>query len=185
LWLDPNRTSPYAFYQYWLNLDDALVERLLRMFSWRSLEEVEEIAVAHQQAPHRRAAQRALAEDLCAFVHGPEATRAAIAASQVMFGGSLENLRDADLEPLLADVPTSELVRSELERGVALVELLVRTELATSKGAARRLVTGGGVYVNNVRVADADRQLSLDDLGTETMIILRAGKKSYHIVRAR
>ena len=117
--------------------------------------------------------------------HGKEALERAIAATQVMFGGSLENLRDADLEPLLADLPSSELERSQLEAGAELLELLQSTGLAKSKGEARRLVTGGGVYVNNIRASDPAQALSLDDLGTETMIVLRSGKKKYHIIRVK
>jgi tyrosyl-tRNA synthetase len=185
IWLDADKTSPYAFYQYWLNVDDADVDKLLRMFSWRSLEEIADISKQHTEAPHKRQGQRALAEDVTTWVHGADGTKRAVAAAQVMFGGSLESLNDADLAPLLADVPNSEMAKSELEGGILLLDLLANTGLAQSKGAARRLVKGGGVYVNNIRVEDADKKLSTDDLGTETMIILRAGKKKYHIVRAR
>lgn len=184
VWLDADKTSPYAFYQYWLNVEDADVGKLLRMFSFRSLEEIGAIMTAQEEAPHKRAAQKTLAEDVTTFVHGAEALRRALAASQVMFGGSLEDLGDADLEPLLADVPSSELDKGRLEGGIGIVDLLAETGLAQSKGAARRLVKGGGVYVNNVK-CPSERDLSTDDLGTETMIILRSGKKSYHIVRVR
>jgi tyrosyl-tRNA synthetase len=185
VWLDAEQTSPYAFYQYWLNVDDADVARLLRIFSERPLEEIDSIAREHESAPHKRAGQRALAEDVTRFVHGDDALRRAVAASQVMFGGSLDELGDADLEPLLADVPSTEVPRGDLDEGVSLVDMLTTTGLAKSKGAARRLIGGGGVYVNNRRVSDAEATLSLDDLGTETMLVLRSGKKSYHIVRTR
>jgi tyrosyl-tRNA synthetase len=185
VWLDAELTSPYAFYQYWYNVEDADVARLLRMFSWRTLDEIAALEEAHANKPEERTAQRTLAEDLTTFVHGEEATRRARAASQVIFGGSLESLSDRDLEPLLNDVPSSELPRGELERGVGLVDLLAKTGLAPSKGAARRLVTGGGVYVNNLRASDAARILGVGDLGTETMMVLRAGKKNYHLVRVR
>ncbi|HHH30373.1 MAG TPA: tyrosine--tRNA ligase [Polyangiaceae bacterium] len=185
IWVDPEQTSPYAFYQYLLNTDDAVVDKLLRVFSWRPLDEIAQVVARHIEAPHRREAQRVLAEDVTRWVHGDAALTRAIAASQVMFGGSLSELSDRDLEPLLADVPSSELSRTELESGVELVELLARTGLAKSKGAARRLVKQGGVYVNNKRASDASTTLGLDDLGTETMIVLRAGKRSYHIVRVR
>jgi tyrosyl-tRNA synthetase len=183
MWIDPAMTSPYAFYQYWLNQDDADVGRFLRLFSTRPLGDIEGIVAEHAEAPHKRVGQRTLAEDITTFVHGADALRRAVAASQVMFGGALDDLTDADLEPLLADVPSSTLPRTELDAGVELVDLLARTELAKSKGAARRLIAGGGVYVNNVRATDAAATLTSADLGTETMLILRAGKKSYHIVR--
>ena len=157
----------------------------MRMFSWRELGEIAELVEAHSAKPHERLGQKALAEDLTCWVHGREAYERAVAASRVMFGGSLEKLSDRDLEPLLADVPSSDVARNELEAGVPLVDLLHRTELAKSKGEARRLLSGGGVYVNNVREADTDRTVTLRDLGTETMIVLRSGKKRYHIVRTR
>ncbi len=182
IWLDAERTSPYALYQYWLNIDDRDVERFLKIFSWRPLSEIAELVAAHHEAPHRRLGQKALAEEFTAWVHGDDAARRAIAASQVMFGGSLENLSDADLQPLLADVPSSTMARDALAGGIGLVDLLVQTNLAQSKGAARRLIKGGGVYVNNVREADSERMLTTEDLGTESMMILRAGKKKYHLL---
>ncbi|MBM4376496.1 MAG: tyrosine--tRNA ligase [Deltaproteobacteria bacterium] len=183
VWLDPELTSPYAFYQYWLNVADEDVERLVRMLSPRPLDELADLIARHRENLAERRAQRMLAEDVTTFVHGAEATARAMKASAVMFGGSLEGLRDADLAPLLADVPSSELGRAELEAGVGLVDLLVRTGLGASKGAARRLVAQGGVYVNNVRATDEGAVLDAKSLGTETMIVLRSGKKSYHVVR--
>jgi tyrosyl-tRNA synthetase len=183
IWLDAARTSPYAFYQYFLNVDDADVEKLLRIFSWRPLAEIDAIVAAHAEAPQRREGQRAVAEDLTRWVHGDEALRRAAAATHVMFGGSLSSLRDADLEPLLGDVPSTLLARDVLAAGVGLAELLAQVGLAPSKGAARRLVAQGGVYVNNERASDPEAKLATGDLATETMLLLRSGKKSYHIVR--
>ncbi len=183
VWLDANLTSPYAMYQYLLNTDDADVGRLLRTFSWRSLDEVADIERRHAEAPQQRIGQRALAEDVTRFAHGDEALRRAERASQVMFGGSLADLRDEDLRPLLADVPSSEVPRSQLEGGVPLIDLLIQTRLCDSKGAARRLLQGGGVYLNNERVSDPALTVTARDLATETMLVLRAGKKSYHILR--
>jgi len=183
LWLDPELTSPYAIYQYLLNVEDADIGRLLRIFSWRSLDEIAELERSHGEAPEQRLGQRALAEEVIRFAHGDEALRRASRASRVMFGGSLDDLHDDDLRPLLADVPSSEVGRAQLERGVALVDLLARTGLCESKGAARRLLQGGGVYLNNQRVSDPALEVTARDLATESMLVLRAGKKSYHIVR--
>ena len=183
VWLDPAITSPYAFYQYLLNTEDADVERLLLAFTWRPLDEITDLARRHKAAPEERLGQRTLAEDVTRFAHGEEALRRAQRASQVMFGGSLEGLADQDLEPLLGDVPSSALPRTSLEAGVSLIDLMVETRLADSKGAARRLLTAGGVYVINQRVSDPTAPLTSSDLATESMIVLRAGKKSYHIVR--
>jgi len=183
VWLDADRSSPYSMYQYWLNVADADVERLLLRLTLRPVDEIRSLAAEHAEAPHKRLGQKALAEDVTAFVHGDDAVRRAVAASQVMFGGSLEELGDADLEPLLADVPSSEMARTELEDGVGLVELLAKVGLAKSKGEARRLLKNGGAYVNNVRESDVERTVTVADLGTETMLVLRAGRKNYHIVR--
>jgi tyrosyl-tRNA synthetase len=183
VWLDADRTSPYAFYQYLLNVPDDSVERLLRFLSFRSLDEIAEIVRRQQADPASRVGQRALAEELTARVHGADAARRALAASQVMFGGALDDLTDADLEPLLGDVPSSRMPRAELDGGIALIDLLARTHLAASKGAARRLLGQGGVYINNQRVSDPELTVTSQHLGTETMMVLRAGKKSYHIVR--
>ncbi len=183
VWLDPSLYSPYAFYQYWINAADADIERFLKIFSRRSLAEIDELVTTHHQATHKRAGQRALAEDVTTWVHGEDATRRAIAASQVMFGGSLDDLADADLTPLLADLPSSTMARDQLAAGLTLVDLLCQTELAKSKGAARRLLKGGGVYINNIKVSDTDMSVTTEQLGTETMMVLRAGKKSYHILR--
>jgi tyrosyl-tRNA synthetase len=183
VWLDPAITSPYAFYQYLLNVEDADVERLLRTFSWRPLADIADIVRQHIAAPHQRLGQKTLAEDVTRTVHGDEALIRAVRASQVMFGGSLEGLSDEDLEPLLGDVPSTAMARSALESGVGLVDLMVETRLSESKGAARRLLTAGGVYVNNQRVSDPAARITARDLATESMIVLRAGKKSYHIVR--
>lgn len=183
IWLDPDKTSPYAFYQYWLNTEDGDVERFLKLFSWRSLAEIETICTEHAETPHKRLGQKTIAEDMTTWVHGADALKRAIAATQVMFGGSLDDLGDADLLPLLTDVPSSTLARAELTEGIEITELLVRTGLAKSKGEARRLIGNGGVYVNNVRESDAAKRVSLDDLGTETMLVLRSGKKKYHIIR--
>ncbi|MFH0901946.1 MAG: tyrosine--tRNA ligase [Pseudomonadota bacterium] len=185
VWLDPNLTSPYRFYQYWINSDDADVASFLRMFTMLPLSESAELIAKHQADPGKRLAQRRLAEEMTTWVHGADASRRAAAASQVAFGGSLADLRDADLEPLLQDVPSSEILSSELAAGVAMVDLLPRVGLADSKGAARRLLAQGGAYVNNVRVEDPGRVITNDDRATESIIVLRAGKKSYHFLRAR
>jgi tyrosyl-tRNA synthetase len=184
VWLDPNLMSPYAFFQYFLNIADADVAKLLKIFSWRPLSEIDELLRVHAIDLGKRTAQRALAEEMTTWVHGADGTRRALAASGVMFGGSLATLRDADLAPLLvSDVKSTTIPRSELAAGIAIVDLLHRIELAPSKGAARRLLEQGGVYLNNVRVDRADLLVTVQHLATESMLLLRAGKKSYHVVR--
>jgi tyrosyl-tRNA synthetase len=185
VWLDPARTSAYGFYQYWLNVEDAMVGGYLRKFSFRPLAELDEIVRAHDEAPHKRGAQRELARDLTTWVHGADGVRRAEVASAVVFGGSLADARDADLAPLTAELGCTELARADLEAGVPLLDLMVKTKLADSKGEARRTVSQGGLYLNNQAVTAVDLVVRPEHLGTESFIFLRKGKKTYHLVRVR
>jgi tyrosyl-tRNA synthetase len=182
IWLDPELTSPYAFYQYWLNRPDDEVPRLLRFFSLRPLAEIDELLREHDADRSRRFAQRELARALTAWIHGPDVIACVEVASRVMFGDSLDGLTDADLDVLAGTVPTVDLARSELAAGVNIVDLLART-IADSKGAARRLVTQGGAYINNQRVTQVEHQVTLAHLATETMLVVRGGKKDYCLIR--
>jgi tyrosyl-tRNA synthetase len=184
VWLDPARTSPYAFYQYWLNVADADAPRLLRLFSLRPLGELDELVTAHDADRAKRIAQRELSRALTSWVHGEAVIARIEAASRVMFGGELAGLTDADLAELAGTIPTVEIPRAELAGGIAIVDLLVRIGVADSKGAARRLVTQGGAYVNSVRIADVDHKVGTGDLATETLLVVRAGKRDYRLVRA-
>jgi len=182
IWLDPERTPPYAFYQYWLNRNDEETPRLLRLFSLRPLAEIDELVRDHDADRSRRNAQRELARALTAWVHGPAVIARVEVASRVMFGDTLDGLTDADLGVLAGTVPTVEISRAELTAGVGIIDLLART-IADSKGAARRLVTQGGAYINNQRITQVERQVTLDHLATETMLVVRGGKKDYCLVR--
>jgi tyrosyl-tRNA synthetase len=182
IWLDAERTPPYAFYQYWLNRNDDEVGRMLRMFSLRPLDELDDVLRAHDADRSKRSAQRELARAMTAWVHGDAAVTRVELASRVMFGDSLDGLTDADLDALAGTVPTVEVSRTELAAGIGIVDLLART-VAESKGAARRLVTQGGAYINNQRVAQVEHQVTLDHLATETMLVVRGGRKDYCLVR--
>jgi tyrosyl-tRNA synthetase len=182
IWLDPERTPPYAFYQYWLNRNDEEAPRLLRLFSPRPLAELAELIREHDADRSRRTAQRELARALTAWVHGAPVVARVETASRVMFGDSLDGLTDADLGVLAGTVPTVDVPRSELATGVAIVDLLART-VTDSKGAARRLVTQGGAYINNRRITQVEHQVTLEHLATETMIVVRGGKKDYCLIR--
>jgi tyrosyl-tRNA synthetase len=182
IWLDPERTSPYAFYQYWLNRSDDETPALLRIFSLRPLGEVDDLIREHDRDRSRRSAQRELARTMTAWIHGPALVPRIEIASRVMFGDSLDGLTDADLAVLAGTVPTVDIARSELVPGVGIIDLLVRT-IAESKGAARRLITQGGAYINNQRVTDVEHQVTLAHLATETMLIVRGGKKDYCLIR--
>jgi tyrosyl-tRNA synthetase len=184
VWLDPARTSPYAFYQYFFNTTDEEAPRLLRLFSFQSLEEIDGIVREHGADPARRLAQTQLAVAMTDWVHGPAETARVQEASRIMFGGSLEGVQPRTLELLASVVPVVEIDRAELGAGIGIVELLCRT-VADSKSAARRLVQQGGAYVNNVRVTNSEHKVSAADLVTPTMLVVRGGRKDYRLVKTR
>jgi tyrosyl-tRNA synthetase len=182
VWLDAERTSPYAFYQYWLNVSDDDAPRFLQLFSSKSLEELDEIARSHDADRSQRVAQRELARTLTVWVHGEKEVARVEEASRVMFGGSLDGVREDTLTLLSQVVPVVEIPRKELAAGIGIVDLLSRT-VAESKSAARRLVQQGGAYVNNVRVSDVEHKVSIEHLATKTMLVVRGGRKDYRLVR--
>jgi tyrosyl-tRNA synthetase len=182
VWLDAERTSPYAFYQYFFNVTDEDAPRLLRLFSLRSLPEIEEVARAHEADRSQRHAQRELARDMTTWAHGADETARVEEASRIMFGGSLDGVQEGTLELLARVVPVVDIDTTELANGIAIVDLLSRT-VAESKSAARRLLQQGGAYINNVRVTDGERTVSTADLATPTMLVVRGGRKDYRLVR--
>lgn len=174
VWLDPTMTSPYAFYQFWVNAEDSQVGQLLRVFTFRSREQIEQLEGATAERPAAREAQRALAVDVTTLVHGEKATEQAVAASQALFGrGDLAGL-DADT---VRDA-TAELPCAVFPLGAAVVDLLVDAGLVPSRGGARRTITEGGAYVNNVKVTDVDAVVGPEQLLHERYVVLRRGKKS-------
>jgi tyrosyl-tRNA synthetase len=182
VWLDPERTSPYLFYQYWFNRADEEVVRLLKWFSLKPIAEIEQVLQEHDRDRAKRLAQRELARALTSWIHGERAVAEAETAQRVMFGSSLDGLTDADLGAIANIVPTIEVPRAQLAGGIAIVDLLAMT-LGQSKGAARRLVEQGGAYVNRVKVTTADHKVTLDHLATESMLVVSGGKKDHRIVR--
>lgn len=185
VFLDPEMTSPYAFYQYWMQTEDADVGRWLRVFTLLGLDEIDAIAAAHMEAPHRREGQKRLAAEVTRVVHGEEGVQAAQTASAVLFGGSMEGLDDRTLEAIFGDVPSHEVDRDRLAGGINVVDLFVEAGASKSKGEARRLVGQNGAYVNNVRVEDVAMTLTPEHLATASALVLRAGKKKYIVVRFR
>ncbi|MFI7693280.1 tyrosine--tRNA ligase [Nonomuraea sp. NPDC049655] len=175
LWLDPEMTSPYAFYQYFLNSDDRDVIHYLKVFTFRSREEIEELEKAVAERPFAREAQRTLAEDLTELLHGRAELEAVMAASKALFGqGSLEDLPAATLEAALAEVPKATVA----ELGASFVDLLADSGLVESKSAARRAVKEGGAYLNNVKITDEAYVPEASDLLAGRFMVLRRGKKS-------
>jgi tyrosyl-tRNA synthetase len=183
VWLDAAATSPYAFYQFWFNAEDADVERYLKLFTFLSLDEIADVVKAHDVDRAKRIAQKKLAEEVTRLAHGDAGVKGALAATQVLFGGSLEAMTDDDLLAACADAPSSTIAKSELAAGVGIIDLLVRTGLAKSKTAARQTLEQGGIYVNNVKVDDMNRKLGDADRATASFILLRSGKKNYHLLR--
>jgi tyrosyl-tRNA synthetase len=184
LWLSADKTSPYQFYQYWINLDDADVGRCLRFFTDLGQQEVETLLAEHQTNPGQRAAQRRLAAELTQLVHGPEGLRTAERATDIFFGAEISDLSDSQLAGIFADVPSRQLPREKLSGdGLPIIDALVEAGLSKSKGEARRTITQGGAYVNNRRADGIDMQLTLAHLASESTMILRSGKKNYALLR--
>jgi tyrosyl-tRNA synthetase len=175
VWLDPTMTSPYAFYQFWINADDRDVGQYVRYFSFRSHAEIEELDRATVERPAARLAQRALAEELTTLVHGAEEARQAVAASQALFGrGSLDELAP---QTLLAALTEAGLVR--LAELPSVAELLKEAGLVSSLNEARRAISEGGAYVNNQRVSDVDATVAPQALLHGRFLVLRRGKRTF------
>ena len=188
VWLDPSLTSPYAFYQFWLNADDRDVATLLRTFSLLGTQEIRELLDATTTRPHERAAQRALAREVTALVHGEGERDSAEAAAQALFGqGALRELPEAALTAALSETPHGDIQAAELASGPwpTIVELLVRSGLCESKAAARRTVTEGGAYVNNARIPDEGWRPDTSDLLPGGWLVIRRGKRSVGGVRVQ
>ncbi|MGK5739822.1 tyrosine--tRNA ligase [Micromonospora sp. URMC 103] len=181
IWLDPTMTSPYAFYQFWVNVDDRDVDRYLRFFSFRSREELEELAKATAERPAARLAQRALAEELTTLVHGEREMAQVVAASQALFGrGSLDELSLATLRAALTEAGLV-----QLDELPDVAGLLRDSGLVPSLKEARRVIAEGGAYVNNNRVTEADATVSTDELLHGRYLVLRRGKRSFAGVELR
>ncbi|MFD9486113.1 tyrosine--tRNA ligase [Streptomyces sp. NPDC059991] len=181
VWLDPERTTPYAFYQFWLNADDRDVSKFLRIFSFKSREEIEELEQLTAERPQARAAQRSLAEELTTLVHGADQCAAVVAASKALFGqGELADLDEATLASALSELPHAEVAEAGL-----VVDLFAAVELVASKSAARRTVKEGGAYVNNAKVTSEDAVITADDLLHGRWLVLRRGKKNLAAIEVK
>jgi tyrosyl-tRNA synthetase len=186
VWLDPELTSPYAFFQFWLNSDDRDVPTLLRTFSFAGQQEVDGLLSATAERPQAREAQRSLARELTALVHGQGEADAAEAAGRALFGqGDLNDLPAATLEAALREAPHVVLEPGDIVGGKlpAYDDLLARTGLVASRSAARRTVDEGGAYANNVRIEEATAQADMSDLHHGAWLVLRRGKKAFAGVR--
>ncbi|MFB7669751.1 tyrosine--tRNA ligase [Kitasatospora sp. NPDC056138] len=181
VWLDPELTTPYAFYQFWLNADDRDVSNFLRIFSFRTREEIEELERETAERPAARLAQRALAEELTTLVHGAEQYQRAVAASKALFGqGDLADLEPATLAAALAEVP-----KATVAELLPIVDLLVEAGLAPSRSAARRTIKEGGAYLNNAKVTDEEAAPADSDLLHGRWLVLRRGKRNLAAVELK
>jgi tyrosyl-tRNA synthetase len=182
VWLDPAKTSPYRFYQHWMRTDDRQLREHLAKFTLLRMEDVDDWAAAHAEAPERRRGQRVLAGEVTGLVHGAVAARAAEQASEILFGGSPVAAGADALAAVAAEVPTAPLASDEdLAAGVDLVPLLVEAELASSRGDARRSIEQGAVWVNGDR-AQPGRLIGKGDVLHERYVVMRKGKKSYAVL---
>ncbi|MBW3590107.1 MAG: tyrosine--tRNA ligase [Actinobacteria bacterium] len=184
VWLAPEMTSPYEFYQYWINTPDSQVSQFLRFFTFLERQRIEELEEQQARDPAKREAQRALAWEVTALVHGDAEAARAKAASEALFGEEIAGLDEPTLLEVMGKAPTSEMPRDRLQKGVALLELLAETGLSPSKSAARTDISSGGAYINNRRETDPDHRVGTDDLLHGKYLILRKGRKTYHLVRA-
>jgi tyrosyl-tRNA synthetase len=184
VWLDPRRTSPFRFYQFWLNTDDRDVVNYLRCFTWLRRDEIRTLEQATEERPEAREAQRVLASEVTREVHGAEHVGRAARAYTLLFGEDIAELPAADVLDVFDDVPSTELPLSEVSgTGIGIVDLVARVRLAASKSEARRLVQAGGVYLNNRRIADVDARVTRDQAIEGQVYILRKGQKQNHVVR--
>ncbi len=186
IWLDPKRTSVYRFYQFWINADDRDVVRYLKYFTFFPQDAITDIERRHLANPGAREAHTQLAQEVTRLIHGNKATDEAFRASQILFGGLLDDVSEETFQNVVGEIPTKEIEKSKLGgAGVPLVELLVLAGLCPSKSQARKDIEGGGVNINNVREASATRAVTTGDLLFGKHLLLRKGKKNYVVVTAK
>ncbi|MEE2826536.1 MAG: tyrosine--tRNA ligase [Planctomycetota bacterium] len=184
IWLSAERTSPYAFYQYWLNVADEDAGKCLRFLTELDHEEIEALDQSRQESPHQRESQKRLAEAVTLLIHGEAGLSRARQATEIFFGAEIQDLSDSELGQIFSDVPSLTVGFDQLqEPGYSLIDALADSGLCQSKGESRRTIKEGGAYVNNRRVPDLEATLQRKDLASETMIVLRRGKKKYALLR--
>jgi tyrosyl-tRNA synthetase len=183
VWLDPSKTSPYRFYQFFINTEDSMVVEYLKKFTLLPRAEIESLEASHFANPGAREGHRALAREVTTLVHGASASADAIRASEIMFGGGLDGISEALFQDVVGEIPTKDLERAKLEGpGTPLTELLVNAGLCPSKGQARKDLEGGGISLNNTRVAETTRAVTTADLLFGKYLLLRKGKRTYAVL---
>ena len=179
VWLDAEKTSPYEFYQFWINAADADVVKYLKIFTFLTREEIEALEVSVQQEPHLRKAQKALAEEMTRLIHGQEALEAAQRITAALFSGNLKELSAAEMKDAFKDVPTAELPKEDKN----IVDVLIEAGVASSKRQAREDVTNGAISINGEKVQDLAYTVDAKDRLEDAFTIIRRGKKKYHMVK--
>lgn len=184
IWLDPELTSPFQFYQFWFNTDDKDAATYLKYFTFLDQQEIGELETLLAVAPEKREAQKRLAKEVTLLVHGEAALQRALQASQVLFGGEMAGLSAKDVLDIFGRVPSSSIERRFLEDGGgSIVDLVVACKLAFSRSEARRLIEGGGIYLNNQRFANVHAKISSDAFIEGKFLVLRKGAKDYHLLQ--
>jgi tyrosyl-tRNA synthetase len=183
-WLAADRTSPYRFYQFWLNTSDADVINYLRLFTWLNAPMIKGLEDSLFERPEQREAHKVLARSVTRMVHGETAVVRSEKASKVLFGGDMDELEAAEIAEIFSDVPASSVGKERLNgEGLPVIDLLVESGLTNSKGAARRAIEGGGIYLNNRRVADHTQTVHASECIEGQYLVLRQGRKKYHLLR--
>ena len=189
VWLDPRYTSPYKFYQFWLNVSDEDAKRYIKIFTLLDRETIESLIAEHDAAPHLRVLQKRLAQEITTMIHSREEYEKAVEASNILFGGATsEALRRLDEQTLLQvfeGVPQFRVARTDLEAGIPVVDLCAeKTQIFPSKGECRKMIQGGGVSMNREKIADPMRPVTTDDLIAGKYLLAQRGKKNYYLVIA-
>lgn len=188
VWLDPTKTSPYQFYQFWLNATDEDASKWIKIFTFLSKAEVEELLRIHQEAPHARQLQKKLAEEITTLVHGAEQLQFAVKASEILFGNAttevLESLSEEQLLQVMDGVPTHEFPLSRLKQGTDMVSFLAETGIFPSKGEARKMLQSGGVSLNKEKISGADVQADPSKLLQQRYFLVQKGRRNYFLVKA-
>ena len=179
VWLDPEKTSPYEFYQFWLNQDDRDVVKYLKFFTFLTKEEIEELAVKVETEPHKREAQKTLAKEMTVFVHGEEALNDALTITSALFSGDVKQLSARQIEEGFKNMPTAEIGKDEMN----IIDWLIETKIEPSKRQAREDVTNGAISINGEKVRDVEFMVTKDNSFEEKFIIVRKGKKNYTLIK--
>jgi len=188
IWLDPQKTSPYQFYQFWLNVADDDAKKYIRIFTLFGKDEIEKLEAEHNAAPHLRVLQKALAKDITIRVHSEKDYEFALESSEILFGkgtkDSLLKLSDNDIQAVFDGVPQVDVARNLIEQGIPLVDFLVEhTNIFPSKGEARKMLTGGGVQINKEKVEDVNSSVNASNLIRDKYILAQKGKKNYYLIK--